>query len=268
MSAATTAHKARKRMTDNGEVGADDLKLLNLSSLRIADTEPLMAAGRSLCEVCETTHRAYCPRCAAPLGGHVPPKVRLPVPMDIYRHPRELEGKTTSVHAKLIAPDDTSLYVSDIHHDIDEIRNRYPDPSRVLMLFPTEDSIPLQDVPAGGFDRLVVIDGTWKHARSMCMGLQPLGFTAVRIPDQRTLFWRYQAYGDFCLATIEAIYWFYVELDKSFNGGAGVADGAFDNLLFYFKLQYETVQGVYRENRGKTFTRKKLDAASYINYDD
>lgn len=35
---------------------------------------------------------------------------QLPVKIDIIKHPNETDGKSTAVHAKLIAPDDVSIY--------------------------------------------------------------------------------------------------------------------------------------------------------------
>lgn len=35
---------------------------------------------------------------------------QLPVKIDIIKHPNETDGKSTAVHAKLIAPDDVTIY--------------------------------------------------------------------------------------------------------------------------------------------------------------
>ncbi|KAJ3410435.1 DTW domain-containing protein 1 [Chytridiales sp. JEL 0842] len=224
--------------------------------------------SRVACPQCKKSYKTYCPRCCLPLD-HVPPKVELPLPIDIYRHPNELEGKTTSVHTKILAPDQTNLYVDHFTQSAHpDLLSRYPHPHRTLLLFPSEDSLPLSHIDRSTFDRLVVIDGTWKQARSMCWSLQPHGFRPVRLEgNYKTLFWRFQKYGDYCLSTVEAIYYFYQEFDEAYEGGAKSRGGGFDNLLYYFKAQYVLIQGYYRQNAGKTFTRKKLDAASYIKYE-
>jgi hypothetical protein len=72
----------------------------DLSKLKIDSVEHLLEDSRKTCPQCKKSWKTYCPRCCLPLG-HEPPKVTLPVPLDVYRHPQELEGKTTSVHAKV-----------------------------------------------------------------------------------------------------------------------------------------------------------------------
>jgi hypothetical protein len=119
-----------------------------------------------------------------------------------------------------------------------------------------------------------VIDGTWKQARSMCWTLQEAGFRPVRIEgNYRTLFWRFQQYGDFCLATIEAIYYFYKEYDQVYHHGGldaaaiqGDLEGRYDNLLYYFKLQYDFIQKFYKSHPDLKFTDRKLDGKTYIKY--
>ncbi|KAJ3328624.1 DTW domain-containing protein 1 [Blyttiomyces sp. JEL0837] len=269
-------------------------------SMTINPTEGLLDTNRILCEGCNKSYKTYCPHCCVALG-HEGPHVKLPLPLDIYRHPNELEGKTTSVHTKIIAPEDTRLFVENFTRSVQpELLARYPNPKRVLLLFPSADSVTLDEIDRSEFDRLVVIDGTWKQARAMCWSLLPHGFRAVRIGSSpKTLFWRHQKYGDHCLATIEAIYWFYREFEAVFlkglkvsavegaiaaaavagsasaksDGDLGAANGGYvrdkslDNLLFYFKLQYETIQRHYKLNPNITFTHKKIGAEHYIQYD-
>ncbi|KAJ3107202.1 DTW domain-containing protein 1 [Phlyctochytrium planicorne] len=239
----------------------------DLSQFRISDSSALQDASREVCSGCSKSCMVFCPECARPLG-HTSPSIVLPIPLDIYRHPRECIGKTTSVHAKLVAPDHVNLYVDDLK-DVTAFKERYPDPTRVLLLFPTSDSTPVEDIDPDQYDRIVVLDGTWKQARSMCSFIENIPFKRVRISEQRTLFWRYQKYGDFCLATIEAIYWFYREIlnakAKKLNEPIEY-NGLVDDLLFYFKLQYDKIQNIYKSNPDKTFTCRKLDSDSYIKY--
>ncbi|KAI8853366.1 DTW domain-containing protein [Chytridium lagenaria] len=220
---------------DNGEIRHQELSELNIS-----DSSHLLDAERVLCSVCRRSQMVYCPNCCIPLG-HQAPNVSLPIPLDIYRHPREVIGKTTSVHAKLVSPGHVNIFVDDFKRDsLEELTKRYPDPSRVLLLFPTPDSVPVTEIDISAYDRLVVLDGTWKHARSMSAALEHFNFKKVRISLRRTLFWRYQKW-----ATIR---------------------GKYDDLLFYFKQQYDKIQHHYRKNPEISFTRKKLDATSYIQY--
>jgi len=60
------------------------------------------------------------------------PKIRLPVKVDIIKHKKEIDGKSTSSHAKMIAPDDVEIY---------EFPN-FPDytkepPGDIILIFPS-----------------------------------------------------------------------------------------------------------------------------------
>lgn len=90
----------------------------------------------------------------------------------------------------------------------------------------------------------------------------------VCIQAHETLFWRYQNYDKFHLATIEAIYWFYRELHGTLtrDGESVKYEGEYDDMLWYFYRQYALIQGVYKENRNLSFCKRKLDAPTYIKY--
>ena len=36
--------------------------------------------------------------------------IKLPVKIDIIKHPNETDGKSTAIHAKILAPDDVNIY--------------------------------------------------------------------------------------------------------------------------------------------------------------
>ncbi|KAL2918021.1 hypothetical protein HK105_202435 [Polyrhizophydium stewartii] len=262
------------------------------AALAIADTSVLAAGDRLVCPGCSRSCKNFCALCNRPLG-HAPPVVVLPVALDmqVYRHPGECHGKTTSTHAKLVATDQTEIFVENLAKGIEHttMATRYPDPSRVLLLFPSSTSVPLSQIDRGSFDRLVVIDGTWRQAKAMAKSLSGVGFRHVRIESHETLFWRYQQFDRTFLATIEAIYWFYREyFDEYLAAGRAAVqpgtqdgsqeqlaseaapaqyDGRFDNLLFYFKFNWQVIQQYYRDNPGKSFTSRHADGAAYIKYE-
>ncbi|KAI9199287.1 DTW domain-containing protein [Polychytrium aggregatum] len=234
---------------------------------KIDSAHDVALGGRFKCGNCLRSFKLICPKCNVPLG-HTPPHVDLPVSLDIYRHPSELIGKTTSTHAKLVADDQTEIYVDRLAKgDHKSLAQRYPDPKRVLLLYPSWDSVTLDQVEPGSFDKLVVIDGTWKQSRNMANVLSGCGFRPVRIAARKTLFWRYQPHDDFHLATIEAIYYFYRDYYSAFlESTAGPYDGRYDNLLFYFKVNFDVIQSYYRRNPERNFTSRKLGHDRYINY--
>ncbi|KAJ3351571.1 DTW domain-containing protein 1 [Entophlyctis luteolus] len=230
----------------------------------------------------------------------------------MYRHPRERIGKSTAVHARALAPDNVSLFVEDasaLANPDSAIANlRYPLPERVLVLFPAEDAKPLSQLSRKSFDVLIVLDGTWQQAKAMYTLIKHLGFQPVTIgfresptnegqdkasaeepnqdhgeiipaknevkePNQvTTQFWRYQSLGQHCLATIEAVYYFYREYfecyERRVEDENTKYDGRYDGLMFYFKQQYRIVQEHYRRQPGLRFTSKKKDAQTYVKYSD
>lgn len=51
----------------------------------------------------------------------LPYPFQLPIKIDIIKHPREIDGKSTAVHAAIIAPEDVKIYT---YPDFPEILNK------------------------------------------------------------------------------------------------------------------------------------------------
>jgi hypothetical protein len=95
----------------------------------------------------------------------------------------------------------------------------------------------------------------------MALVAKDIPFTHVRIESHETLFWRFQKYDRTYLATIEAIYWFFAEYHRAFSQEP--YDGRYDNLLFYFKMNYQIIQDHYKTTK-KTFTKRHALGDAYI----
>ncbi|KAJ3271349.1 DTW domain-containing protein 1 [Terramyces sp. JEL0728] len=227
---------------------------------KIDPTDILATVPRSKCPKCQASVSIYCPDCSLPIG-HQPPAIDLPIHVDILRHPGENHQKTTTTHCKLIARDKTTIYIDRIDENF---ADKY-DTERVLLLFPSEKSVPLSDIKPSSFDRLLVIDGTWKQAKGMAHRLQSMNFRHVRINSHETLFWRHQIYDRTFLATIEAIYWFFQEYHTNF---VGEYTGQYDNLLYYFKFNWEVIQTHYKKNPDLKYTTRHAEGRNYIKYDN
>ena len=83
--------------------------------LKIGDTDELAkVTERSLCEICGKSRMYYCYTCFVPLQStrNIIPimKNELPCKIDIIKHPREVDGKSTAAHAKLISPSDVRIF--------------------------------------------------------------------------------------------------------------------------------------------------------------
>jgi hypothetical protein len=73
----------------------------------------------------------------------------------------ENEKKSTALHLKLLAPASTNLHIKPFRQEgIDSSLFDFV-PEMTLILFPTKDSLNINDVSLDSFDRLIVIDGTW-----------------------------------------------------------------------------------------------------------
>lgn len=184
---------------------------------------------------------------------------------------RELVGKTTAIHAKFIAPHQTTILEFDKtkgpNGGLEEKLEVLPlDGSAIL--FPSEDSKSVSEMDWSKFKRILVLDGTWKQAKMMCLTSPMLkDLPKVHLPQSNeTKFWRYQNLGPHCLATIEAIYQFYQEFSQQMQS-AGSESHKFDNMLYFYVHLYNRVQEEYRQNQVKRFTHRHGKASEYIKYD-
>ncbi|KAI8337859.1 DTW domain-containing protein [Blakeslea trispora] len=221
-----------------------------LKHLKIQDDTVLYQnAERNKCEGCGKQVKHYCYYCYQVLGmdRSSVPNISLPVHLDIIKHEGETDGKTTAIHAKVLAYDDVSIYNW-------KQMPQYEQPERVLMLYPGPDAKKLSEISRESFDHLIVIDGTWKQANKIVRNTPQLQkVQKVTIEPRSTFFWRYQDISVNYLSTIEAIYYLYVEYTQAYSKVE--YDGQFDNLLFYYKYMYDLIQYTYLkgEKRGKEY---------------
>jgi hypothetical protein len=84
-----------------------------MSKFRIDSTEILdLIEERIKCERCQKSRRFYCYTCYIPMDciKFKIPFVKLPVKVDIIKHIQEVDGKSTSSHAAIIAHKDVHIY--------------------------------------------------------------------------------------------------------------------------------------------------------------
>ncbi|XP_065414225.1 tRNA-uridine aminocarboxypropyltransferase 1 isoform X2 [Chrysemys picta bellii] len=117
-----------------------------LQNLQLASWEVLEKAqksGRSKCPRCGSSRMFYCYSCYVPVET-VPtkeiPVVKLPLKIDIIKHPNETDGKSTAVHAKLLAPEDVTIYTYPCIPDYEEKRHE------IALIFPGSNSISVKDI--------------------------------------------------------------------------------------------------------------------------
>lgn len=68
--------------------------------------------GRSPCPKCSKSRKFFCYTCYVPVENVADrlPKVQLPVQIDIIKHQKEIDGKSTAIHAAILAPDNVNIY--------------------------------------------------------------------------------------------------------------------------------------------------------------
>ncbi|XP_071157246.1 tRNA-uridine aminocarboxypropyltransferase 1-like isoform X1 [Mytilus edulis] len=121
----------------NNKMEEQPFSNLKISSSDFLDT----LQGRSECPKCNKSRKYYCYTCYVPvdqLQGKLP-YVQLPIKVDIIKHPSEVDGKSTAAHAKLLAPDDVTVYTYPCIPD-------YPRDGSVVLVFPGDNSLTLEEL--------------------------------------------------------------------------------------------------------------------------
>ncbi|XP_045384828.1 tRNA-uridine aminocarboxypropyltransferase 1 isoform X2 [Lemur catta] len=117
-----------------------------LQNLCLASQEVLQKAqqsGRSKCLKCGSSRMFYCYTCYVPVEN-VPveqiPLVKLPLKIDIIKHPNETDGKSTAIHAKLLAPEFVNIYTYPCIPEYEEKDHE------VALVFPGPQSVSIKDI--------------------------------------------------------------------------------------------------------------------------
>lgn len=190
------------------------------------------------------------------------------------KHAQELDSKSTAIHAKLLSPDNVTIYqfakpsfAHDRFEDEQELRAKIEaDPDSFVLLYPDESSVQFQDYvdcesslpcvrPAiKRIRNVIVIDGTWSQAAAINRTAPYSTIPHVKIdPSVKTSFWRFQSLGDHCLSTIEAIYYCL----KEYSAASLDDSGSLDNLLYFYSFFYHLIQNSYtHENPDRPYTSR------------
>lgn len=227
-------------------------------NMKITDSNFLEEVdGRMNCEKCKKSRKYFCYTCylALPIFSERVPKVSLPCLIDIIKHPKETDGKSTAAHAGILSSDVRIFTYPQIPD--------YTEEDNVLLIFPDKTSIQLEDLwtkldssPSTGepstkkicrglpFTRAVFIDCTWNQTSRIFLDERVKGLQCVELTSRKTLFWRYQkGKPNTYLATIEAIYYFV--LDVHTNLLKQDYNGQYDDLLFFFKFFFQKIHSIH-----------------------
>ncbi|KAL3282901.1 hypothetical protein HHI36_006059 [Cryptolaemus montrouzieri] len=207
--------------------------------------------GRQPCPKCNKSRKFYCYTCYIPIKNleGLLPQVKLPIKIDIIKHKHEIDGKSTSGHAAVLAPEDVTV------HTYPNI----PDYSKenVVLVFPSYDAISVSDLlqhedynellelkgkgskelPKGynrttlltkivknldsdvrllrslPINKVIFIDSTWNQSKGIFKDPKISRIPCVVIENRISQFWRHQKGSPrWYLATIEAIHQFLLEI--------------------------------------------------------
>jgi len=110
-----TSHKQKRRepLIRNSSLWTNKEETDPMGKFCIDSTEALdLIDERILCPQCNRSRKYFCYTCYVPMNSIKSqiPFVRLPVRVDIIKHVQEVDGKSTSSHAAIIAPKDVKIY--------------------------------------------------------------------------------------------------------------------------------------------------------------
>lgn len=106
-------------------------------NMRLADYKVLDGIeGRHDCIRCNRSRKYFCYSCYVPVGdvASIIPHVSLPVQIDIIKHKKEIDGKSTAVHAAILAPDRVTIYT------YPDIPDYTCDREGTILIFPSAES--------------------------------------------------------------------------------------------------------------------------------
>ncbi|KAI5635350.1 DTW domain-containing protein [Phthorimaea operculella] len=207
--------------------------------------------SRSPCPRCGKSRMYFCYTCfvpVSPLEGRIP-FCKLPIKVDIIKHRREIDGKSTAAHAAVLAPEDVTVYT------FPEVP-KYENDGRTVLLYPGTDARSvrelftgkpssvtytehrLAELPAGynvgtlmtkifikdtsseiyhvdklPIDRVVLIDSTWNQSRGIFADERLQRIPKIVLQNRISQFWRHQKGSPrWYLSTVEALHQLMLEL--------------------------------------------------------
>ncbi|KAJ0181256.1 hypothetical protein K1T71_003341 [Dendrolimus kikuchii] len=220
--------------------------------MSIADTDILEKLNtRSPCPRCGKSRMYFCYTCFVPVTilENKIPHISLPVLVDIIKHKREIDGKSTSAHAAVLAPEFVNVYTYPNMPEYDADGRTvllYPgaEAKTVRELFTGKQCHPsyserlLAELPSGynvgtlmtkvfdnwkdndlyhvdklPIERVVLIDSTWNQSRGIYSDERLQKLPKIVLQTRASQFWRHQRGSPrWYLSTIEALHQLMLEL--------------------------------------------------------
>ncbi|KAM9861025.1 tRNA-uridine aminocarboxypropyltransferase 1 isoform 1-T2 [Aulostomus maculatus] len=131
--------------SDVPELAKQPLQGLKLASHAVL--EEAKKRGRLKCSKCGASRMFFCYTCCSLVGVSPQeiPLIKLPIKIDIIKHPKETDGKSTAIHAKVLAPDDVTIYTYPCMPEFEK--------DKVVLVFPGPGAVTLQHMMQHLHDR-------------------------------------------------------------------------------------------------------------------
>eukprot|EP01084_Bolivina_argentea_P190809 327784_1 len=221
------------------------------------DINLLLAQNRNKCVYCGKSSYLYCPYCKIPFPIYTFdnkyikfPYLKLPINIDIIRHPKEKVNVCSSVHGCVIAPYNIKMY------EYPNIQN-YECNDGIYLLYPSKEAIFLDEISV--FERLkinkiIVIESKWDTRRwsgnkQIYKHKNLINLPHCKMRNRQTVYWRFQDKSKEYLATIEAIYYSIIDCCRNYNG-------QYDDLLMLFANCHKKI-AMIAENRKESNNPKQ-----------
>ncbi|XP_061819905.1 tRNA-uridine aminocarboxypropyltransferase 1 [Nerophis lumbriciformis] len=265
---------------DTHELSKQPLQGLKLASHAVL--EKVQQRGRSKCAKCGGSRMFFCYTCCLLVDVNLQeiPTVKLPVKIDIIKHPNETDGKSTAVHAKILAPSDVTIYTYPCIPEFDQ--------DKVVLVFPGPGAVTVQDMmqclhertfdpsgepwlkrrkidntasathtaedPESGttdetkgsesrahpLQRVVFIDSTWNQTNKISTDERLQDLLQVELKTRKTCFWRSQKGKPDTYLATIEAIYYFL---KDFHEQCLAQDynGEYDNLLFFYSYLHSVV---------------------------
>ncbi|KAM9409563.1 tRNA-uridine aminocarboxypropyltransferase 1 [Pholidichthys leucotaenia] len=124
--------------SDTNDTAEKHFQGLKLASHAVL--EEAQQRGRLKCSKCGGSRMFFCYTCYTLVGTGQQeiPSVKLPVKIDIIKHPKETDGKSTAIHAKILAPNDVTIYTYPCIPEFEK--------DKVVLVFPGPRAVSVQDM--------------------------------------------------------------------------------------------------------------------------
>lgn len=234
----------------------------------------------------------FCYTCCSLVGVSLQdvPVLKLPVRIDIIKHPNETDGKSTAIHAKILAPNDVTIYTYPVIPEFEKDRAVlvFPGPAAVTVqnmlqnLLNRSDSCsrdslepcrkrlkskqievaavnPSSGTPDedGGWEsrapplqRVVFIDSTWNQTNKISTDERLQDLLQVELKTRKTCFWRHQKGKPETHLATIEAIYYFLK-DFHEHCLAQEYHGEYDNLLFFYSYLHSLV------NKAKTSAEKR-----------